>query len=540
MKNGVILLASILLATSVSAQTLVEMARREKERRQTLAGRPVRTFTNVFNRETGSPPPQENGSVDPAPSTAAPEESASTVSSTTKAAPSNPPPKASPATPQENAPARGVVVPVSAPIPSAPQSLASSANPAQASEVSARRLAPSWQTTFYLDWFRVLYSNGLSAGELSSRVKLEAGVPGEGWRAFLDVRERFNRASEGANQLTVYEARLSYDRAQSPYQLSLGQRTLSDSAGAGQLLGGQLGYRFSPAVTVGGYLGLEPDLYALKVDAGYQKYGFFTRYDGSSARSAVLSLNSLRFRGANERSYLYTSALLPWKALVLFGNLEYELHRNIAQADRLSRVFLNGRYSFSQAVDLTAHYSSGKGLDYHRFLLEQSQNPGLASAEIERYYFSRQFGARLGVRPHRQLRFYLAQQRSEQKDRGIRNNSTQFGGAIQDIVGSGLGFSGNYSLNRGDASESNTYSLSLTRDFGRLSWTGYYSNSFNGVRFDATNGAPQIIRIVDRSTVSNDFFFVLNRAVILSFQHEYSAQGDDSENAVFLRVIYRN
>ena len=79
----------------------------------------------------------------------------------------------------------------------------------------------------------------------------------------------------------------------------------------------------------------------------------------------------------------------------------------------------------------------------------------------------------------------------------------------------------------------------MSRSFGRLSWTAYYSSTFNGIRFDASTGLPQIVRISDRSTVSNDVFFTINRALALSLQHDYSSQGAANENTLFFRVIYR-
>jgi hypothetical protein len=79
----------------------------------------------------------------------------------------------------------------------------------------------------------------------------------------------------------------------------------------------------------------------------------------------------------------------------------------------------------------------------------------------------------------------------------------------------------------------------VSRAFGPLSWTAYYSSTFNGIRFDASTGLPQIVRISDRSTISNDFFFSITRALALSLQHDYSSQGADVENTLFFRVIYR-
>ncbi len=393
----------------------------------------------------------------------------------------------------------------------------------------------------YADLFRATYNDGLSTSQLSTRAKFEMGRrPGEGWRLFFDVRDKFNNGARNANRLIVYDARVIYEDQGSPVELSVGQMNLYNSAGVGQLLGGVLGYQINPAITVGGYAGLEPDIYDLNVDLQYQKYGVYTQYLGTGAKSAALSYNAIRFEGRGEREFIYASGLFPIANLaVLYGNMEYEVGDYLAQKDRLSRVFLNARYDPTTLVQLSAYYSSGKGLDFHRFLLEQSQNPARNSPELERFYYSKTFGARVTFKPHRRVRLYLAKRESEQKDRMIRNHTTQLGGSAWNIGGSGISLYGSYNINRGDASESDSYRISMSRDFGPLSWTAYYSTTFNGIRFNAVTGRPSIVRISDRSTVSNDFFFSISTALALSLVHDYSSRGVQDENTLFFRVIYR-
>jgi hypothetical protein len=393
----------------------------------------------------------------------------------------------------------------------------------------------------YGDWFRATYNNGLSTSQFSTRAKFEMGRrPGEGWRLFFDLRDKFNNGARNANRLIVYDARVIYEDQGSPVELSVGQMNLYNSAGVGQLLGGVLGYQLNPAITVGGYAGLEPDIYDLNVDLQYQKYGVYTQYLGSGAKSAALSYNAIRFEGREEREFVYASGLMPvGHSAVLYGNMEYELGDYLAKEDRLSRVFFNARYDPTTFVQLSAYYSSGKGLDFHRFLLEQSQNPDRNSPELERFYYSKTFGARVTFKPHRRVRLYLAKRESEQKDRLIRNHTTQLGGSAWNIGGSGISLYGSYNINRGDASESDSYRISLSRDFGPLSWTAYYSSTFNGIRFNAVTGRPTIVRISDRHTVSNDFFFSISTALAVSLVHDYSSRGVEDENTLFFRVIYR-
>jgi hypothetical protein len=497
--------------SSASAQTLAEIAEKEKARRQTLQ-----------EQESQSEAAAPGGSAE-----------ASAPGGNVEAPADRPvEPEADPL-PEESDPG-----------PEITPALQEEVEPP--SVVSGSQAAPSGAELFLrgsysLDWFRTSYGDGLSSGQLSNRLKLETGRrPGDGWRMLVDVRDRLDNGGEVSNMLIVYDARLIYDRSSNPFTFAAGQMGLYDTVGVGQLLGGLLGYRVSPGVTVGGYAGLEPEIYGPEIDTSYQKYGAYAQFYGSGATSASVSYNALRFDGMSERQYLHSSALLPFAENGMFyGNLEYELSSRVASQDRLSTLFLNARYDITDSVDVTANYTSGRGLDYHRFLLEQSQEPGLNDAELERFYYSTQFGARLGVQPTRSVRVFVELGRNEQKDLGIQNDTTTFGGSVWDLADSGVSVYGSYRLNRGDASESDSYRLSFSRDFGLVSWTVYYSSVFNGVRFDPVTGAPSLVRIPDRKTLSNDLFFALSRSVGVSFEYEYSAEDGPNANAVFFRFIYR-
>jgi hypothetical protein len=393
----------------------------------------------------------------------------------------------------------------------------------------------------YTDWFRSSYEDGLATAQLSTRLKLEAGKrPGYGWRTFMDARHRYSGGSSTKNKLLLYDARLIYDQVASRLALSLGQMNLYESAGVGQLAGGVMGVRISPNWTVGGYGGLEPDIYAASYDLSYTKYGVFSQYHGSGAKSAALSYNTIRFDGATEREFVYGSGLLPISDVaVVYGSAEYELGDGLLMEDRLSHLFLNTRYSFSRSADVTAYYSSGRGLDYHRFLLDQSQTPDRNSPEFERFYYTESYGARFGLKVHDGVRLFVAQRESEQKDENIKNHTTQIGASAWDVAHTGIGLYGSYNINRGDQSESDSYRLSMSRDFGPFSWTGYLSSTFNGIRFDEITGRPEIVRLADHRTISNDFFFNVTDSLALSLEHDLSRRGEEDETTLSFRLMFR-
>jgi hypothetical protein len=393
----------------------------------------------------------------------------------------------------------------------------------------------------YLDWMGFKNSGEGLYSRLSTRLDLELWHrPGNGLTIFLDARDRF-ASGGGGNQLILYETRLAYDSPRRRLFFSLGQMNLYDTAGIGQLAGVLAGYKFGSRFSAGAYGGLATDIYAESLSADYQKYGCFARYIGPGAKQFSLSYNLVRFHGLNERQFLYSDLLLPLgRTLFLYGNGEYELGGHVAASDRLSRLFVNARVNLSRFADLTASYSSGRGMDYHRFLLEQSQDPDFANSEIERFYYSLTYGIRLSVSPLKNVRLHVSRAESELRQAGIRNHTTGFGFSAGDILHSGITLYGNYDLNRGDASEADTYYLSASRGFGKLSWTLSFANFYNGVRFDAV-GTPQVVRseLPDQQTISSDWFLAVNRTLAVALDYSYMRQPDYGGHQFFVRLILR-
>jgi hypothetical protein len=394
----------------------------------------------------------------------------------------------------------------------------------------------------YLDWLGAKYEASEFFSQLSTRLKIDLiRRRGEGWTLALDTRDRI-RFGEGANhhQLLLYNARLSYEKQQSRLFFSLGQMNLYDTAGIGQLFGTVLGYKLKPDLLLGGYAGLESSVYIDRLNNDYQKFGVFARYLGSLGKRFSLSYNHVRYSGTTERQYVYASAFYPVKkSLVLYGNFEYELSSNINNADRLSRIFLNARWDPIQLLDITANYSSGRGLDYHRQLIESSQNPALNDRKLERFYYSRYYGIRFSLKPSQGSRIYIGRQESEQRDDNVRNHTWRFGGSILNILKSGITAYGSYSINRGQISESDAYYISLTKDFGRLSWNVSVSNTFNGIRYDHSQGTAQLVHLSDYKTISTYFFIPISSAIAAAFEYEYFIQESSNQHLFFVRLMFR-
>jgi hypothetical protein len=395
---------------------------------------------------------------------------------------------------------------------------------------------------FYLDWYGSQYEGGDFYNQLSFRLKSEMiSRRGSGWTLLVDARDRLRLSQHGNNHVLLYDARLSFEKPESRWYVSAGQMNLYDTAGIGQLLGGVLGFKAVPDLLLGVYAGLESSVYIDRVDNDYRKYGFFARYLGSKGKRLSLSYNQVRYSGQTERQYVYAGSLMPIsRSFVLYGNIEYELAAHVRSRDRLNRLFLNLRWDPAEFIDITGHYSSGKGLDYHRYLIERSKDPTLNDKELERFYYSLYYGLRLSIKPKRGLRFFLARQESEQKDKNVRNHTWRFGASFLNIYRTGLTAYGSYALNRGEISESDSYYLSVTKDFGRLSWNFSFSNTFNGIRYDVRSGTPEVIHLDDYKTFSTHVFLPLTRMVAVSAEYEYFLQKEADQHLFFLRFILRN
>ncbi|MBN2244356.1 MAG: hypothetical protein JW755_00775 [Candidatus Aminicenantes bacterium] len=395
--------------------------------------------------------------------------------------------------------------------------------------------------SFYLDWYGARYQENDYFNQVSARIKLELfNRPGSGWSLKLDGRNQLNLNRDKNNRVILYDASLTYDRSESPIYFSAGQMNLYDTGGIGQLLGGVIGFKPTKYLLLGGYAGLESNAYIKYVESDYWRLGFFGQYQGSLGKRLSFSLNQLRYSGISEKKYLHFSGMIPIKKyLVLYGNTEYQLGDEVESGDRLSRLFFNLRFDPSSLFDMVFNYSSGKGLDFHRFAMEKSQDPSLNDKSMERFYYSRQYGVRFSLKPNKNLRFSMARMEMEQKDRKIKNHTWIFSGAAYQIFNTGISAYGSYRLNRGEMSESDSYDITLNKEFGRISWSMSFTNTYNYLRFDGKSAVPQLIHRDDYKTISTFLFILLNRELALSFEYEYYLQENAGQHLFFMRFIYR-
>ena len=394
----------------------------------------------------------------------------------------------------------------------------------------------------YLDWNGSRYADGTLFNQASLRLRFDLiSQPGQGWTLSLDARDRVGVRQSLTNQLILYSARLTYDKPSSPLYFSLGQMNLYDTAGIGSLLGAMAGLRIGPDLMAGAFGGLESTPYVARLESQYLKAGAFVRWLGSQGRTAGLTFSQLWYQGRVERRFAYADVFLPVrKVLVVFGDAEYELGSNVAGGNRLSRLFANVRLDLSRWADVTASYSSGKGLDFHRYLIEASQDPSLLNQDVERFYYSSYYGVRFSVKPSRTLRLSVTRQESRQNDLGFVNHTWRFGASGSNLFGQGLSFVASYALNRGDLAENDSYYASLSKDFGRFSLNAGFSNTFRGVRFDQTTGEPVPVALADYRNVTLGTLIRLGRS--LSAQIEYGGflRTGESEHFLFVRFIYRS
>jgi hypothetical protein len=395
--------------------------------------------------------------------------------------------------------------------------------------------------SLYMDWFGAQYEGLDFSSRFSLRLKTEMYKRrGQGWNLLLDTRSRLQLGQEGTNRFLLYDARLNYESKESPLYISLGQMNLYDTAGIGQLLGGTFGYKLRPDLLIGGYAGLESSVYPNRISRNHTKSGFFARYLGSRGKRLSLSFNNVRFSGKTERRYLYMGTLLPLnRVLILYSSLEYETESHVRKQDRLSRIFANLRWDPLKFLNIMAHFSSGKGLDFHRYVIERSQNPVLNDQALERFYYSQQYGLRLTLKPSKRIRLHVARQESEQRDRNVRNHTWRFGASASNLAGAGFSAYGSYTINRGEISEMDSYYLSLSKDIGRMSLNVSFSNTFNGIRFDDRTGSPEIIHLDDYKTLSTSIYYTVSRMVALSTEYEYFLQEKADQHLLFVRLILR-
>jgi hypothetical protein len=145
---------------------------------------------------------------------------------------------------------------------------------------------------------------------------------------------------------------------------------------------------------------------------------------------------------------------------------------------------------------------------------------------------------RLSIKPVKSIRVFAAKRESEFKDRKVKNHTTRFGVSLANILKTGISLYGSFNMNRGDASESDSYYVSASRYFGRFSCSLSFANYYNGVRISG-EGTPRVFHFPDRQTLSANVFLVLFRSLALSLDYAYSYQKNNSDQQFFVRLIYR-
>ncbi len=394
----------------------------------------------------------------------------------------------------------------------------------------------------YFDWFGSLYGDSTFSNQLSVRVRFDLiNRPGTGWTLTIDGRDRVGLAGGTRNQVILYNTRLTFDKPGSLFYLSLGQMNLYDSAGIGQLLGGIAGFKLGRGLMIGAYGGFESGIYISRLETARKKFGAFTRWTGSQGKSAALSYNHIQAGGATERAFVYANIFMPATSwFTLYGDAEYETGPHVAGGDRLSRLFLNARADIGPWADLTGSFSSGRGMDFRQFLIEATQDPELNNGNIERFFYTSYYGARLSLKPFKNTRVFISRQESEQKDLNIRNHTWRFGASAWNLFNQGIGFAGNYAANRGESAESDSFSVSLTKDFDRFSLNATFSNVFNGIRINDPNGIPEIIHLEDSENIGAGALVRISRRLSASVEYNFFLQQSLNEHFFFIRLIYRS
>ena len=119
------------------------------------------------------------------------------------------------------------------------------------------------------------------------------------------------------------------------------------------------------------------------------------------------------------------------------------------------------------------------------------------------------------------------------------NNTGGEGASVWNFLLPGLSAVGSYALNRGDLSESDSYYVSVSKDFGPFSLNASYSNTFKGLRFDPVTGEPLPISIADYQNVSVGTLIRVSRTVSAQVEYGGFLQTGMNEHFLFVRLIYR-
>ncbi len=296
-------------------------------------------------------------------------------------------------------------------------------------------------------------------------------------------------------RLSVYDSYVGGRFNGGAMRVRAGQMWLTDLGALGAVAGGLFEYQkksISAAgrLRVGGFGGIEPDMYQVGYTPGVRKYGGYAVLEGGAGRRHVAGFVRIDHSGLAERSVMSVTNFLPVRSKVfLYQVLEYDLTGPGGQGSGgLSYFFVNARAALAKRVEVQGLFNRGRSVDA-RTITDDVLNGRIVTPAALDGLLYQSAGARLTVTVASGLRAYVGYTHDRNNHDSEATTRLTFGASAQNVAHSGVDVTVSDSQIQRMTGNYQSFYLSAGRQLGRAVYvSGDYSSAVSIVRYTRLDG----------------------------------------------------
>lgn len=212
------------------------------------------------------------------------------------------------------------------------------------------------------------YSNQRLTNSLKFSVQ-NAVFPFLEFNVYLNHSYQIRKETLGRNEsnYNIYQTELNYNNPNLPYFFSVGRTYSRGTSSAGNLNGGEFGYKVNENLKTGIYAGRESGIVGNELLGDGNKFGAFVKFEkgdfiGSRVRS-TFSFNQKNVSGKVDEQYLSTQNFLNLGTKFFINqNLDLYLKNNDESKVQIRRAFFSTNYKVQKNLSLSASYNAYKNI----------------------------------------------------------------------------------------------------------------------------------------------------------------------------------
>lgn len=311
----------------------------------------------------------------------------------------------------------------------------------------------------------------------------------------VDLRFAQPTGTATDRRLSLYDGYVGVRFHNGAMRVRGGQMWLTDLGALGAVAGGLFEYQpkipsAAGRLRVGGFGGLEPDMYHPGYAEGVRKYGGYAVLEGAGGRRHVAGWIQLNHGGLTERSVLSVTNFLPLQSRVfIYQALEYDLTGPGGQGTGgLSYFFLNARATASPRVELQGLISRGRSVDARTITTDLLSGRVVTPTALEGLLYE-SVGGRVTVTVAPGVRTYAGYTRDRNNRDSDPTGRIVIGASAQDIAGSGVDVTVSDAQMQRPTGRYQSLYVSAGRQFGRTIYvSGDYASAVSIVRYTRLDG----------------------------------------------------